>query len=188
MARHAVTTEDVAEAVLALKASGHPVTTVNVRRELGRGSYSTINAHLETLGAKQAGRPRSDDAMPTPLRTVCDAFGEKLWLAVRKHARTREETTARPLQVRVRELTAQLARSRELCERLEYEAVQLRHDMHAASLQGQSLATQLAQAREDLAVEQRLRQHHEAAHASMEGKATRRAPALGKSDRAQPRD
>ncbi|MBS0325273.1 MAG: DNA-binding protein [Proteobacteria bacterium] len=163
MPRRGITRDEVAQAGLALKAGGHPVTTLNVRRELGRGSYSTIRAHLEDLGAKEKGRPRADDAVPPTVHVLGNGFIQKVWATAREHTRRSEETSKRPLQRRIGELVVELARAGELRERLEYEAVQLRHDLRTARMSCDNLTRQLADARQELAVEVRLRERCEGA-------------------------
>jgi hypothetical protein len=48
--RPGITLEDVERAVAALRLQGRRIGQSNVRLELGRGSRTTITAHLRTLG------------------------------------------------------------------------------------------------------------------------------------------
>jgi hypothetical protein len=48
--RPGITLEDVKKAVESLRRQGRRIGPVNVRLELGRGGYGTINEHLRTLG------------------------------------------------------------------------------------------------------------------------------------------
>lgn len=163
MPRRGITQEEVAQATLQLREGHYPVTTVNVRRELGRGSLSTVNRHLEALGAKESGRrPFAEEVMPAAVRAICDAFTDRTWRELQKHCRAREEDVARPLRTRIRDLTARLEHARELRERLEWEARQLRHDVAAAQAEVKELSEQVLRAQAELAVEQRLRDEHAA--------------------------
>lgn len=161
MPRRGITQDEVAQAVLQLRQAQHPVTTTNVRQELGRGSLSTVDRHLEALGAKESGkRYTAADAMPVSVRTVCDAFRDRTWRELQKHCRAREEEVAQPLRLRIRDLTTRLEHARELRERLEWEALQLRRDLAAAQAEATDLSAQLLRAQAELAVEQRLRHEH----------------------------
>ncbi|WP_151273275.1 DNA-binding protein [Burkholderia pseudomallei] len=48
--RPGITVEDVKRACEALRQQGRPIGPVNVRLELGRGSYTTIVRAMRTLG------------------------------------------------------------------------------------------------------------------------------------------
>lgn len=52
--RPGITIEDVKRACDALRRQGRPVGPVNIRLELGRGSYSTIIRAMRTLGVAPA--------------------------------------------------------------------------------------------------------------------------------------
>ena len=52
--RPGITVEDVKRACDALRRQGRPVGPVNIRLELGRGSYSTIIRAMRTLGVAPA--------------------------------------------------------------------------------------------------------------------------------------
>lgn len=163
MPRQGITKDDVAAAALQLNQAGHPVTTVNVRRELARGSLTTISRHLEALGAKQRGRrPLPADVMPPALRAVCDGFVQRTWETLRDHARAQEEQVASPLRLRIRDLASRLTQARELRERLAWEATQLRRDLQTTQEEVRELNAQLVRAHAELAVEQRLRNEHDA--------------------------
>jgi len=54
--RPGVTLEEVRAACEALEKAGRIASTLNVRLELGRGSHSTIQRHLRTLGYASATR------------------------------------------------------------------------------------------------------------------------------------
>ncbi|WP_459190558.1 DNA-binding protein [Ralstonia pseudosolanacearum] len=56
--RPGITVEDVRRACEALQQQGRSIGPVNVRLELGRGSYSTIIRALRTLGLTQAREPK----------------------------------------------------------------------------------------------------------------------------------
>jgi predicted RNase H-like nuclease (RuvC/YqgF family) len=161
MTRHPVSADDVADAVLALRNGQHPVTTLNVRHHLGRGSFTTISRHLEALGAKEPGRPGDAEAMPAQLQAVHAAFVQRAWHAVREHAGQQVKKATLPLERRIHELDLKLRAVREHRDRLEWESAQLERELDAARLEVQGLGAELAQARQDLAVERRVRQHHE---------------------------
>lgn len=68
MGRPGVSKADVVQAYVALLKQKRQPTLVNVRLEIGRGSYSTIGAHLRSL---QLVRPRSNERQcqqPQPSR------------------------------------------------------------------------------------------------------------------------
>lgn len=58
MGRPGVSKTDVVQAYVALLKQKRQPTLVNVRLEIGRGSYSTIGAHLRSL---QLVKPRTND-------------------------------------------------------------------------------------------------------------------------------
>ncbi|KAA8769420.1 DNA-binding protein [Burkholderia pseudomallei] len=61
--RPGITLEDVKRACEALRQQGRPVGPVNIRLELGRGSYSTIIRAMRTLGLAP---PREAKRKPPP--------------------------------------------------------------------------------------------------------------------------
>ena len=163
MSRRAISLDDVALAALALRNAGHPITTVNVRRQLGYGSYTTIGRYLHALGAREHGRPHVAETMPATVDAICRGYAQRTWQALQEHLRSRENEVTAPLRQKILDLTTKLAAVRELKERLTWEASELKRELERANGEVHALSAELAQAREDLAVERRLRQHDEAA-------------------------
>jgi len=56
--RPGVTVDDVERAVIALRQQGRPIGPVNIRLELGRGSYGTIVRILRSLGLAPTPGPK----------------------------------------------------------------------------------------------------------------------------------
>lgn len=53
MGRKGITSADVVQAYVALLKQGRKPGPTNLRRELGRGSYTTISQHLQRLALRQ---------------------------------------------------------------------------------------------------------------------------------------
>lgn len=56
--RPGITVSDVARAYQALREQGRPIGPVNIRLELGRGSFSTIVRGMRELGLASSRSPR----------------------------------------------------------------------------------------------------------------------------------
>ncbi|HBG31495.1 DNA-binding protein [Sinimarinibacterium flocculans] len=76
-----ITYDDVVCAAQALLAAGDKVTTIAVREQLGRGSFTTIKKHLDRWSAEQAPNPAPAPTVPPQL--------ESLWSEARREAEER---------------------------------------------------------------------------------------------------
>lgn len=76
-----LTYDDVAHAAQALLDAGDKATTIAVREQLGRGSFTTIKKHLDRWNAEQARNPAPAPAVPPQL--------ESLWTEARREAEGR---------------------------------------------------------------------------------------------------
>lgn len=186
MPRRTISLDDVALAALALRNAGHPITTVNVRRQLGYGSYTTIGRYLHALGAREHGRPHVAETMPATVDAICRGYAQRTWQALQEHLRSRENEVTAPLRQKILDLTTKLAAVRELKVRLTWEASELKRELERANGEVHALSAELAQAREDLAVERRLRQHDEAATRAETAPRRRRGTAGATSTQAAP--
>lgn len=152
MARPGITYDAVHDAASALLAEGQTPTVQRVRERLGRGSHSTIAAHLRHFHEHQA-HQQHDDNLPPPPPTSWQSACEQLW---REAMQLASESFAAERQA----LDEREARSRgdreELLRRHQWLRVSLgQRETEVADLQGRhrALAADLAaeqQARGDL--------------------------------------
>lgn len=78
MKNKGITGADVARACIALKLSRRRISAVNIRLELGRGSYSTISKHLKRLALTQIESPQELLLRPM-LEEPSGAIAKKSW-------------------------------------------------------------------------------------------------------------
>lgn len=76
-----ITYDDVVSAAQALLNGGEKATTIAVREQLGRGSFTTIKKHLDRWNAEQAPSPAPAPSVPPQL--------ESLWTEARREAEER---------------------------------------------------------------------------------------------------
>ncbi len=161
MSRPGITKADVARAVQKLHETGHPTTTRVVRIELGRGSHGTISQFLKELQAKSAARPAQLPELPDDIqRKFADAvYG--VWEASTGHAVKRVTEVQAQCEQRIRTLSADLTRERQLRERLEAELSSASTDLASCKHRAHLLEEELSMLRTELRIQKELQRRAE---------------------------
>ena len=162
MARKGISKENVARAVMALRAKGRPITTRVVRLELeNHGSYGTIGRFLEELGAKSKATPPAMPALPEGLQKEFANAVFSMWQASSDIAAKRVGEIETQCERRVHALSIQLTKERELRERLEVELCSASADLSACKQREHLLTEEALMLRAELRIQKALHQRVE---------------------------
>jgi hypothetical protein len=114
MARHGVTPAEIFSAADQLKQAGQLPTVEAVRRQLGSGSYSTINTHLRTWREKnqaQDGHHQGEKSglkIPDSLLRRFEGLLQEVWTEAWEQASRASESQIKALEDVNQQLTRQL--------------------------------------------------------------------------------
>jgi len=162
MARKGISKENVARAVMALRAKGRPITTRVVRLELeNHGSYGTIGRFLEELGAKSKATPPAMPALPEGLQKEFANAVFSMWQASSDIAAKRVGEIETECEQRVHTLSIQLTKERELRERLEVELCSASADLSACKQREHLFKEEAMMLRQELRIQKALHQRAE---------------------------
>lgn len=140
---------------------GHPVAACAPRHRRGGVPYSTTRNPLGAAGADETDRWCGAEVTPAVPPTWRAVSVPPARPAQGNDAGEHDAAATQPTQRRVRELGAKIRYLREHCDRLDWEAAQLTKERQSATLEVQTVITELAQVRENLAVDTRSPQYND---------------------------
>lgn len=175
--------KDVSSAVEKLEDQGRVAGPTNVRLQIGRGSYSTIQRLLAQV-RKSLEEQRAAPNMSESLQQLAAECITKLWAAAHSEARSRLEVLERKHRVELDSLKVELEQAQTEAGRLEFEVSRVATELASERMRLDSMSDAITEATRHThaleAVIDELRRERRALVRGLRGFAAVASPSMGK--------